>query len=619
MGQTGKKMGDQQDSTSVRQDDGQNYQATTLYTLGDDRNALPIQLPTEPQYAHIPRDSIASLRMHSVLTVGAQRASVEPTSLSNDERHGSIETKQTSPGPHHDTEKVHYQEETAQEGSVFTLIGRNTSTESVKSGSSGVTVVDEQTPRAPLQCLLQEQPAGTYILSVPKIQDATAVGEKATVEVALSPLQYSDRIAKADYLEYLTSTYPIPEIRGRMWLHKIRYDFFTVYRRLFALVFTANLIAIIIVASRGRRTGVGHAAIGVGSNIFACVLARHDHLINIVVSTIRFVPHSWPLAIRKRLGKIYCHAGIHSGCGASAAAWYIYFAVMVAIQPVTHNQGVQIAVYTSTAIQCLLLLSMVGMAHPYVRGRYHNIWELSHRYLGYTITALVWVQTILLSSTSHRALGMALVRSVNFWMVIAVTALLLYPWLVMRRRTFEAEQLSSHALRLNFDYRTVRMGDNVRLAQSPLVENHGFATIARPNGAKGYSVIISNAGDWTKNIIAAGERRGNKIWIKGRPSLGVIYSPILFSPLVIVATGSGIAPCLSFIESYPGWPVRIVWSARFPEVTYGTKIIETVLAADRDAIIIDTRETGRPNLPALMYAAYKVWMNQHSDGSGRLD
>jgi ferredoxin-NADP reductase len=81
---------------------------------------------------------------------------------------------------------------------------------------------------------------------------------------------------------------------------------------------------------------------------------------------------------------------------------------------------------------------------------------------------------------------------------------------------------------------------------------------------------------------------------------------IMFSPLVIAATGSGIAPCMAFLNTHPNWPVRIVWSARFPEVTYGTEVMETVLKADPNAIIIDTKETGRPDMAALIYAAYKV-------------
>lgn len=57
---------------------------------------------------------------------------------------------------------------------------------------------------------------------------------------------------------------------------------------------------------------------------------------------------------------------------------------------------------------------------------------------------------------------------------------------------------------------------------------------------------------------------------------------------------------------HPSWPVRVVWSARFPEVTYGKGIMEMVLNADPNAIIIDTKKTGRPDMPAIIYGVYKV-------------
>lgn len=46
----------------------------------------------------------------------------------------------------------------------------------------------------------------------------------------------------------------------------------------------------------------------------------------------------------------------------------------------------------------------------------------------------------------------------------------------------------------------------------------------------------------------------------------------------------------------------MIWSARFPEETYGRDVFKRVLEADRDAVVIDTKKTGHPNLVALAYA-----------------
>ena len=51
--------------------------------------------------------------------------------------------------------------------------------------------------------------------------------------------------------------------------------------------------------------------------------------------------------------------------------------------------------------------------------------------------------------------------------------------------------------------------------------------------------------------------------------------------------------------------MRIIWSARSPEKTYGSEIMRVVLRADKRAIIIDTKKTGHPDLTALAWAMYE--------------
>lgn len=477
------------------------------------------------------------------------------------------------------------------------------------SNDTDITEVDENRLPEPVQDLLQEQPPGQYTFTITEQVEQGPKEEKSTVNVEVAPLQYSHIIATKASLDAAIATHPLPEIRGSQKLAQIRYGWFTVYRRLFAIVFTANLIAIIILAcQRSPQTGYGTVGIGVGCNIFASVLARHDNLINAVISIIHFIPLSWPLSIRKRFGKIYCHAGIHSGCGASAAIWYLYFIVLTAIQPVTERDNIRIGIFLTAAAIFICLLVLIAMSHPTLRGRYHDHWENTHRYIGWLLTAIIWAQVFLLCSISPHTFGVAVARSPLFWLVLGDSILLIYPWVMMRKRTYIANQLSSHALRLEFSHKLSRTGHNIRIASSPLSDWHGFATIPRADGTKGFSVIISNAGDWTKEIISSASTRGEErtIYQRGRLFLGIIEIPMLFSPLVIAATGSGIAPCIAFIRTHPHWPVKIVWSARFPETTYGSDIIETVLKADKNATIIDTKETGRPDLVGLIWAAYKV-------------
>ncbi|KAK4175358.1 hypothetical protein QBC36DRAFT_331690 [Triangularia setosa] len=296
-----------------------------------------------------------------------------------------------------------------------------------------------------------------------------------------------------------------------------------------------------------------------------------------------------------------------------------------------------------------LLVSMLATAWPEFRRRLHNWFEGVHRFMGWTVVALFWAQVLLLTyEASSEDLGMGLVESPNFWMLVVITGLVVYPWTRLRLRKVEAEVLSSHCVKLNFDYRDVYYGQAVKLTDSPLRETHGFGVIPHPYtpktpiteqtgssgssmvsvekerktdkqtkglshaGEKGYSVIVSKAGDWTSKIIA---NPPTHIYTRGTPQFGVMRVAGLFEPCVIVATGSGIAPCLSLFVQKPDHPVRIIWSTKSPLQTYGQEIIDLLYATDPRAIIIDTSKGGpKFKRPDLVKLAYRVWEKSQGEG-----
>ena len=195
----------------------------------------------------------------------------------------------------------------------------------------------------------------------------------------------------------------------------------------------------------------------------------------------------------------------------------------------------------------------------------------------------------------------ALIHSPSFWFLAIITLLLIYPWTRLRSRKVQVEQLSKHATRLHFDYTDMDTCLGVRITDAPLKETHSFATIPNYKGEPGFTVLVSHAGDWTKKIINSSPER---LWVKGAPTLGVMRVALMFKRVLVVATGSGIGPCLSLLQAYPDYPMRVVWSAQSPLATYGHGIIKAVYRADPDAIIVDTKKTGRGNLLALAYAMF---------------
>lgn len=80
----------------------------------------------------------------------------------------------------------------------------------------------------------------------------------------------------------------------------------------------------------------------------------------------------------------------------------------------------------------------------------------------------------------------------------------------------------------------------------------------------------------------------------------------MFARPLIVATGSGIGPCLGLFTGYPNLKCRVLWLARHVEEVYGQDIIETVRAMDPQAVIIDTHRDGKPRMEDVALRLYKA-------------
>ncbi|KAL4886204.1 hypothetical protein BJY04DRAFT_178626 [Aspergillus karnatakaensis] len=185
--------------------------------------------------------------------------------------------------------------------------------------------------------------------------------------------------------------------------------------------------------------------------------------------------------------------------------------------------GASIITITLSLITLLVLLSMILFAYPTMRKRHHNLFERVHRFAGWATLLFIWIQTIISTQeqSSARSLGINLLKSPSFWMLLVITLSIASPWFYLRSVSVEAEVLSNHALRLYFNSATIPViGSFIRLSDRPLLEWHSFATIPEPKAQNGlplgYSVLISRSGDWTGRQIS---KPPSKIWVRGIPSM----------------------------------------------------------------------------------------------------
>ena len=246
---------------------------------------------------------------------------------------------------------------------------------------------------------------------------------------------------------------------------------------------------------------------------------------------------------------------------------------------------------------------MLVFAYPTMRNKFHDYFEWTHRFLGWTAVALIWALLILFINDSRdpgQTLGNACTHNAAFWFQCIITLSIILPWLRLRKIDVRAVILSKHAARLYLNYsmsfpstgHLVRLSHDptapygtattIRLTHSPLKEWHGFAAIPEPGSKKGeFSVIVSRAGDWTSNII---DNPPTKLWVRGIPTSGVLKITPMFRRIVLVATGSGVGPCAhTLFEGHV--PIRLLWISPNVRDTFGDEFVDQILHYAPDTVL----------------------------------
>ncbi|KAH6988199.1 AMP-binding enzyme [Ilyonectria sp. MPI-CAGE-AT-0026] len=392
----------------------------------------------------------------------------------------------------------------------------------------------------------------------------------------------------------------LPEKRMRKHFRGLRYRALIVYRRLFTLVGVFNIAATMALVFSGIQREWISTIIAI--NLAIAVLIRQDFVINALYTIACSVPKSWPIYIRTRCAKIYHLGGVHSGAAIGAGTWLLASNIgdIVCMTSTCTNWGQQsLGGKVVSWVLSALFFVMFVLAWPSIRKTHHNLFEKTHRLVGWTMLGLFWAQVLIACNDTKgvdMSFGGACARSASFWLLAVATASVASSWFFLRKVPVQAEVLSDHAVRLHFDCTVPVNGSFTRLSKRPLLEWHSFATIPAPevsNGRpKGYSLIVSNAGDWTKSTI---KQAPTHIWTRGVPTCGVMRIATLFNRVVLIATGSGIGPVLGHIQNQ-SCETQLIWSTSQPEKAFGHDLCDTIKNKVPGAVIHDTKRLGRPDL-----------------------
>jgi CRP-like cAMP-binding protein len=398
---------------------------------------------------------------------------------------------------------------------------------------------------------------------------------------------------------------PLPAWTGRL-RRLLKAPWAMHYNRLIVLVLAANALLAGYVAGRWEHFGLALGAVAViaQANIALAIIFRQQYVVNFLGWLATRPPVTWPIKVRWALAKFYHFGGLHVGFALAGTVWYLTFVAMLIDGLAAGTGGVGVAVVAVSVVAASLIVVIVVMARPSSRAKRHDTFEATHRFCGWAVLVLVWLNTIVFTaSRAHGPAVWALLTAPTFWLLVVTTCGTAWPWLLLRKVPVTVQRPSSHLaiVHLGQDLKPP-VGTTRAISRSRLYGWHQFANVpvAAGSGDRGYRMIVSRAGDWTAELI---DDPPGHVWVRGIPTVELMVVKKLFAKVVIIATGSGIAPGIGHLLSAET-PSQLVWATRDPAQTYGAALVQEILTAQPDAIIWSTDELGRPDMLRLAYRAY---------------
>ena len=146
-------------------------------------------------------------------------------------------------------------------------------------------------------------------------------------------------------------------------------------------------------------------------------------------------PSIVPLRPRLLLTSLLHHrGGIHSGCALSAAVWLLLMLIdqLAWQQPSARHAAVQPLSWVLFA----LLVMICVLALPGVRRKYHDVFEISHRFLGWTALAVLLVLDTVAHTDAADSVAEyfeQVICRAAFWLELLIAVIIIVPWLTVMR------------------------------------------------------------------------------------------------------------------------------------------------------------------------------------------
>ena len=376
------------------------------------------------------------------------------------------------------------------------------------------------------------------------------------------------------------------------------------YFHLFAAALLVNLYVLCLHVVFNSFKDPNFLACMATGNIFVAILVRNELFLNVLYRILVkiFSLSQVPITIKNGVTSALLHiGGIHAGCAVASVVW---LTVDVFHPLSTGSVDSHWVILPLCSVILLFLTIMCIMSLPSIRDRSHDLFEFTHRFLGWSTLLLLWGYALLTvnwsAETAESGLFVATTKNISLWLTVSITALILLPWLTVQKVQVQARVQSQSIIEITFPGGS-QPGMFGRISHRALADWHAFALISGGTMAESYMMVISGVGDFTNGLIA---KPPATLYVRRLKFPGLPYCVSMYQRSIIIATGAGMAPYLSLLSILPRGSHRLIWVGRSFREYFGNKLCEIALQWP-DLVLVDTANGGRPDMIALAVDNYR--------------
>jgi hypothetical protein len=246
------------------------------------------------------------------------------------------------------------------------------------------------------------------------------------------------------------------------------------------------------------------------ANLTITIIVRNELLLAGLYYSFNFIPF-WKFQFHRMLHSI---GGLHVGASIATFVWILVYMTTMYSKSKFHGTPQEWTLYVTVALLALCLFLMIVTALRPIRERYHNLWEYTHRFVGWFSLLVLVIHVSARASMQSAPIG--IFETPLPYLTIACLVSVFYVWFTVRKVHVQTSTGTGVAI-IKFPGRpTMKDGTFARVSKD-FLQWHAFSVAMTDLNKPDFAIIVRAAGDWTRDLVdSISEGLGpEKMWIRG--------------------------------------------------------------------------------------------------------